>query len=110
MDRDEASKILGKDIIESMRAEAAAVGVELKDDLEAVAIYAAGRADHLSLIVGDPGFEEALIAERDNVSLMASRAAVHRADAIDARVLAVARGGLALAARGLRIMAGAPTV
>jgi len=110
MDRDEALKLLADDILVQLKAQAAEVGQDLADTGEALAVYTAERLDHLALIAGEAGFEEAVVAERDNVALKATTDAVTEADAIDARVMAVLRGGLALAARGVRILAGVPPV
>lgn len=104
----EALKALGDEIVAQIKQEAAALGVRLTDDLEGVSAYAAERADHLSLAIGEPGFEAALKAERNNVAIMASIAAVSRADQIDRSLLTVAQGGLALAARAIRLLAGVP--
>ena len=110
MTREEAVKLFGEDIVSQMLSEAESMGLELVDNLDEVAAYAAERAEHLSLAIGEPGFELALLAERDNLTLKATTDAVAHADALDARLLAVARGALALAARGLRIATGIPPV
>lgn len=106
----EALKQMGQDIVAQLQAEAKALGVAFTSDIEGVAAYAAGRADHLSFAIGEPGFELALRAERDSLAIRASLGVVAHADQIDARILAVAQGSLALAARGLRLLAGVPPV
>lgn len=106
----EELRLLGADIVAQIQAEAGKLGKELNADLESVALYAGERADHLSLAIGEPGFQAGLRAERDNVLLRAALTAVSRADQIDARILAVAQGSIALAARGIRLLAGAPPV
>ncbi len=92
-----------EDFIALLKQHAAEVGQELKGDLEAVKAYAAERMAHLSAIVGQPGFAMALRAERDNVGLKAVSAAVARADAVDARVLSLIEGALAIGARALAL-------
>lgn len=71
-----------------------------------VAGYASERAAHLERAVGQPGFAEAVRAERDAVALYAGLAAVGEADAIDDRILGIVQGALALGARALRLAAG----
>lgn len=110
MATNEALKLMGQDIVAQLQAEAKALGAALTSEIEGLAAYAAGRADHLSFAIGEPGFEDALRAERDALALRASLGAVARADEIDARILAVTQGSLALAARGLRLLAGVPPV
>lgn len=106
----EALKVLGEDIVDQISREAEELGVALTGDLELVAGYAAERADKLSLALGEPGFEQALTAARDSLALKAATAAVSHADQLDARILAVTRSSLALAARGIRLLAGVPPV
>ena len=110
MPSSETLKLFGQDIVDQIRLEAESLGVALATDLQGVAEYAATRADHLSLAIGEPGFDLALKAERDSLALKAAVAGVQRADQVDARILAVAQGGLALAARGIRLLAGVPPV
>lgn len=71
-----------------------------------VAGYAAERAAHLERAVGQPGFAEAVRAERDAVALYAGLAAVGEADAVDDHLLGIVQGALALGARALRVAAG----
>jgi len=73
-------------------------GMQLKQSAVDVAVYAAGRAAHLTTIVGQPGFDEALRAERDNVVLFAGVSAVRTADAADQRIVGLIWGALAIAA------------
>lgn len=106
-DRESLIESIGVEFLVMLRAEAAAAGVSLADDLEGVAAYAAGRADHLSALVGDPGFGEAVIAERDSIAMKAALGSVASADDVDGRVLAVIRGGIQMAARALAVFAAA---
>lgn len=59
-----------------------------------VAVYTAQRARHLSNSHGEPGWEEALAVEKQNVALMAGIQTVEAADAADARVLGIIDGVL----------------
>lgn len=77
------------------------VGAHATADLGSVARYAADRAGLLAQVVGIDGFNEALIAERDNVALRAGIAAVESADALDARILGMAHAVLLFAAKAL---------
>lgn len=77
-------------------------GATLEKSASEVAHYAAERADHLSSIVGEPGFDEAVKAERDNVALFAAMSAVENADAADARLKGMLQGALAMGAKLIR--------
>ncbi len=94
---------IAEEFIALLKQHAQEIGQELKGDLEAVKQYAAERISHLSTIVGQAGFIEALKAERDSIALRAASAAVGRADAIDARVLSFIQGALAIGARALTL-------
>ncbi len=75
------------------------------EKLEGVAAYAAERAAHLATIVHEPGFEDAVDAERDAVALKAAQAITEAADgadaAIRARIVGLVHGALSLGARAL---------
>lgn len=95
---------LGDQFVSLVQAHAQEIGVELKDNLNEVSQYASERAAHLSTIVGQPGWDEALVAERDNVAIYATSAAVQQADQLDQRfvnfigqALGLLSGALALA-------------
>lgn len=64
------------------------------DNAESVARYAAARAAHLAKIIGEPGYDEAVKAEIQNVALEAGIAAVDSADAADVRVVSLIEGAL----------------
>jgi hypothetical protein len=66
-----------------------------------VAAYAAERAAHLATAAGQPGFAEAVVAERDNVVLYAAVHAAHAADRLDARLRGVVQVVLTTWARAL---------
>lgn len=73
----------------------------LRGDVQALANYAAERTAHLSTLVGQAGFDQAVIAERDNVALRAGIKAVAQADAIDARRVELISRLLAIAAMAI---------
>ena len=85
-------------LIEQLKAALAETGRELGDTAEAVAAYARERAFHLATIQGQPGFELAVIAERDSILLFAGIQLVDEADAADERVKGILEGGLSVAA------------
>lgn len=103
MNREESLAVIGNDIVALIADQASQIGTGITNELDAVAQYAAARADHLALLLqnGEPGFDQALLAERDNVVLKAASGAVARADDLDARILAVAANGLRIAAVAL---------
>ena len=67
-------------------------GVGLDHAREDVALYMVQRAAHLSTLVGQPGFELALRAERDNVALYAGVQASLQAAAADQRMVGLIQG------------------
>ena len=77
------------------------LGRQFAGDLDDVQAYASERMLHLSAILDQPGYGEALVAERDNVALRAGIAAVETADAVDREVLGTIAGALAIGARAL---------
>jgi len=103
MEKSESLEIMGRDLADIIIDNAAAVGVSLGAAASELAEYAAHRADALSLAVGEPGFDQALEAERDNVALKAAAGAVEQADQVDSRVLATIARSLRIAAVGLAV-------
>lgn len=77
------------------------LGLEIKGGAQALAVYAAERTSYLSLLVGQPGFEQAVVAERANVALRAGIAAIDTADAAQSRFLGVIQGALSIGAKAL---------
>ena len=94
---------LGEDFLALVTTQAQEIGVELTDDLQGAAQFASERAAHLATIVDEPGFSEALEAERDAVALRVTSAAIDRADALDARFQAFIGSVLQFASRALAI-------
>jgi hypothetical protein len=64
-----------------------------------VAVYAAQRAAFLATVVGQLGYEQAVIAERDNVALYAGLKSVEMADASQQRLIGVIQGALSFGAK-----------
>lgn len=92
---------LSQDFNDVLTAAVRNTGVELSKATAEVANYTALRAAHLSTIVGQVGFDEAVAAERDNVALFAGIAAVTEAKAADSRLLGLIEGILFIGARAL---------
>ena len=86
------------DFLEYLRVESQSVGKALEDAADDMGAYALERAEHLAEIINEPGWEQALLAERDNVALRAGINMVHEADAIDVRLNGILEGALAFAA------------
>ena len=69
--------------------------------LDTVSQYASERAVHLSTITTEPGYEEALDIETQNVALMAGIQSVQAADIIDIRVWGIIAGALRIGAAAM---------
>jgi len=89
-----------KQLLESNLAE---FNADSRVNLNVLTVYAAERAAHLSTLVGQPGFEEAVRAERDNVVLRAGIAATDAADAVDQRTIGIIHGVLLTGAKALLV-------
>jgi hypothetical protein len=76
-------------------------GVDLGDAKEEVAAYAAERAEHLATISGEPGFGQAVIAERNSVAMKAGLALSEVADAGQGRWIGMIGGALRIVALAL---------
>mgnify|MGYP005813222479 CR=1 FL=1 len=76
-------------------------GTTLQSSSDSVAQYAADRAAHLSTLVGQPGFMEAVRAERDNVMLYGAMQAGEQASAADNQMMGLLHGALTLGAQAL---------
>lgn len=87
-----------KNLLESALSE---TGADLQETASAVALYAAERTAILAVLIGQPGYELAVIAERDNVVLMSGINAVDQADAVRQRIIGVIQGALFLGAQAL---------
>ena len=87
-----------KNLLESALQE---TGADLQATASEVALYAAERVAILATLIGQPGYELAVIAERDNVVLMSGINAVNQADAVRQRIIGVIQGALFLGAQAL---------
>lgn len=72
--------------------------LNLKIDLETAGAYAAERAAYLSTLVGLPGFDLAVIAERDNVFLRSGLSVTQAADKVGSMFLGIIQGALVIGA------------
>jgi hypothetical protein len=89
---------LAQVMLSEITASAEEAGVDLKS-IRVVSAYAAERAAVLSALIGHPGYEEAVRAERDNVALRLGIATAAQAHAAEQRMLGVLRTVLSLGAR-----------
>lgn len=94
---------LAAEFMDMLKRNAVEAGEELVADLQSVQVYASQRMAHLATCVGQPGFAEAVRAERDSIALKACVKAADRADNIDGRVLGFIEGALTIASRALVI-------
>lgn len=97
-----------REVLDSFKSLLSTQFNDLGDDAEArieeVALYAAERTAYLSTLVGHAGFEEAVVAERDNVALTAARVLTDQADIVDQGILGVIQGAMFTAARLLIVV------
>ena len=77
------------------------MGTSLQADLADLSRYASERSAHLSELVGQPGFEYAVRAERDSVALHAGITTTNEADATDQRLIGLIQGALRIGATAL---------
>ena len=77
------------------------VGVSLKTDINEVVLYAEGRTHYLTTLVGQPGYQMAVIAERDNIALKAGISTSLAADASDQRITGVIHSFIGVAAKAM---------
>lgn len=92
---------LAQELERTLQDSAQRLGIELQGNLDDVRGYAAERMLHLSSIVDEPGYHEALVAETVNVALAAAGEAVDSADALDRELVGLVGGFLAAGARAL---------
>ncbi len=83
---------------EMLRAAAAETGLQLQDNLDEVALYASERVAILAMLVGQDGYDQAVIAERDNVALKMALASVAQSDAMRDKFTGLLQGALFMAA------------
>lgn len=92
-----------KNLLESALSE---LGSDLEKTTDEVAMYAAERTAVLATIIGLPGYEAAVIAERDSVALFAGLNAVEVAEKTRERILGIIQAALFLGAQMLFNSAG----
>lgn len=92
---------IGHEFERLLKEAAGRLGRDLTGNLDEVRAYASERMLHLSTIINEPGYEEALLAERDAVAMKAGLAAVDAGDAADAELRGLIAGALGVAARAL---------
>lgn len=77
------------------------LGIVLDDGRGDVKAYARKRMLFLASILGEPGFDLALLAERDNVAMFLGIAAADIGDAADVELRGVILGALSIGAKAL---------
>lgn len=77
------------------------LGIELSSKAQAVRDYARSRMLFLASIVDEPGFDLALLAERDNVAMFIGISAAQAGDAADVELRGVILGALSIGAKAL---------
>lgn len=85
---------------------AQAFGGHAANSATAAAEYAEQRAEHLAGIHGEPGFEEAVEAEAQNVAIQMGLELTDTATSAEAGMLGVLNGALSVAAGWLASIAG----
>lgn len=89
------------DLGAQLEATAQRLGLSLEGNVAAWRAYAAERMLHLSGIIDQPGYGEAVVTEAVNVALQAAGSAVDSVDALDRELVGVLAGGLVVGARAL---------
>lgn len=87
---------IAQELAAHLKTIAAEIGTELGASLAELRVYIAQRLAHLNLIKLEPGFREAVIAERDSIALVAAGRAVDAADATDARIIGAIDGAITI--------------
>lgn len=92
---------LAADLGAQLEATAKRLGMSLRGNGEKWRAYAAERMLHLSGIVDQPGYGEAVVAAALNTALEAAGGAVDSADQLDREFVGTIAGGLVVGARAL---------
>lgn len=90
-----------QNFMDSLNASLRETGRDLSVSMDEVRAEAANQLIKLSLAAGEPGYERAVIAARDNVALVAGLKSVSNADAVDGRIIGVIQGALFVGAKAL---------
>lgn len=101
---DDLGKDLGSLLGDLLEETAKEIGRELRGDMKSVRAYAAQRMAHLATGIGEPGYTEALKAERDAILLKAAGKAVKNADAVDRRFHMIVETALTIGSRALMVV------
>ncbi len=94
----------GKQILMEISFRASELGASFDAGAEDVVRFISAKASELSLAVGEPGFDAAVIAARDSVLLKAAGRAVVEAESFDETLKETARSSLSIVAKLLPIM------
>ena len=92
---------LAADLGAQLEATAKRLGMRLEGNAAQWRAYAAERMLHLSSIIDEPGYGEAVVTAAVNVALEAAGGAVDSADALDREFIGTIAGGLVVGARAL---------
>lgn len=87
--------------MELLSSAAKETGADLSGSADQIRVTVAEQMAKLSLVVGEPGYDRAVLAARDNVALVAGLAAVEDADAADSRIIGIIQGALFFGAKTL---------
>lgn len=89
------------DLAKLLQDAARETGKELQFASNELRVYVAERIAHLATIVGQPGYDEAFLAERDAVLLKTGVLATNKADAADQRIIGIITGVMSVGARAI---------
>lgn len=92
---------LARELSAVLENRASALGKVISAQTDEVRAYTAERMTHLAGLLGQPGYQLTLIAERDNVALKSGLSAVSAADAADGELIGLVAGFLGAAARAV---------
>lgn len=92
---------LQEEFVRQIEGTAARLGLTLEGNMDEVRALTSERMMHLSTIVDEPGYGEALLAETLRIALRAAGGAVDSADALDRELVGTIGGLLAMGARAI---------
>lgn len=82
------------EFIEMLKDELKQTGRSLEVSVQELRQYVAERAAHLAQGIGQPGYQDMVRIERDNVVLAAGLKSVEEADAADQRIIGIIQAAL----------------
>lgn len=97
--REQVLEEAGKQILMEISFRANELGASFDAGAEDVVRFISAKAAELSLAVGQPGFDDAVIAARDSVLLKAAGRAVLEAEGFDDTLKETARSSLSIVAK-----------